>query len=46
VYTYYEFARPIAERMTDEEWKEMVYSSGRTAIGGFEPNWVAGLRAE
>jgi hypothetical protein len=46
VYTYYEFSRPIAGRMTDEEWKEMVYSSERAAISGFEPRWAVGLRAE
>jgi hypothetical protein len=37
VYTYYEFPVPIAERMTDEDWRAMI-ESGKTPAA---PEWTS-----
>ncbi|HTY38380.1 MAG TPA: DUF3160 domain-containing protein, partial [Bacteroidota bacterium] len=44
MYAQYEFTRPISERMTDEEWKAMVYSQPRESINVLESEWSKSLR--
>jgi hypothetical protein len=36
VFSYYEFKQPMAERLTDEKWKEMLKSGNYPAA----PEWV------
>jgi hypothetical protein len=45
VYSYYEFARPLSlGRMTDEEWKEIVYDGSRAEeLEKFRPDWYGEL---
>ena len=38
VLSYYEFTAPMAGRMTDDQWREMVASGGAT-----RPWWIRGL---
>lgn len=47
-YSFYEFARPLsAGRMTDEEWKKLVYDKGRQAeLEKLMPEWSRGLFVE
>jgi hypothetical protein len=44
VYSYYEFSRPIAQRMTDEQWKSLIYPSINAGVPAMEPGWVASMR--
>ena len=44
VYSYYEFSRPISQRMTDEEWKALVYGNNEPTLQSFEPHWISSLR--
>jgi hypothetical protein len=46
VYSYYEFTRPISQRMTDDEWKELVYKGDVSTLKSCEPNWVSSLRTK
>jgi hypothetical protein len=46
VYSYYEFSRPIEKRMTDDEWKAMIYPEVQREVKGWEPTWVASLRTQ
>jgi hypothetical protein len=45
VYSYYEFERPLSEgRMTDEEWKKIVYDESRAKeLEKFRPAWYGEL---
>jgi hypothetical protein len=45
VYSVYEFAQPMANRLTDEEWKGMVYAKNRRPLESKEPAWARGLRS-
>lgn len=44
VYRYYEFTQPLDRRMTDEEWKAMIYPVTKPEIKKREPEWVGQLR--
>jgi hypothetical protein len=44
VYTYYEFTKPMAHRMTDEEWKSLIYPKPKPEVRSWEPEWIASLR--
>lgn len=46
VYSYYEFSRPISERMTDDEWKALVYGGDQRTLQSFEPKWIPSLRIQ
>ncbi|MDL2263979.1 DUF3160 domain-containing protein [Synergistaceae bacterium OttesenSCG-928-I11] len=40
VFSYYEFERPMSERMTDEEWKAIVYAPDRAdELERLRPGW-------
>jgi hypothetical protein len=41
-FSYYEFEKPIGERMTDETWKTLVYSPGAD-LEAFKPFWSRAL---
>ena len=45
VYSYYEFERPLSEgRMTDEEWKKIVYDPARAEeLEKYRPAWYGEL---
>ena len=43
VFSYYEFTQPMDRRMTDDEWKEMIYTRNPT-IREKEPEWAKQLR--
>ena len=45
VYSVYEFAQPLSKRLTDEEWKGMVYAKNRKPLESKEPAWARGLRS-
>jgi hypothetical protein len=45
VYSVYEFAQPISNRLTDEQWKGMVYAKNRRLLESKEPAWARGLRS-
>jgi hypothetical protein len=45
VYSVYEFAQPIRNRLTDEKWKGMVYAKNRRPLESKEPAWARGLRS-
>jgi hypothetical protein len=45
VYSVYEFAQPLTNRLTDEKWKEMVYAKNRKPLESKEPAWARGLRS-
>jgi hypothetical protein len=45
VYSVYEFAQPMNNRLTDEQWKSMVYAKDRRAVESKEPAWARGLRS-
>jgi hypothetical protein len=45
VYSVYEFAQPISNRLTDEQWKGMVYAKNRRPLESKEPAWARGLRS-
>lgn len=42
VYSYYEFVRPISDgRMTDAEWRGLVYDEARTSeLEALRPDWI------
>jgi hypothetical protein len=42
IFSYYEFSQPMDNRMTDEEWQNLVY--GGHNISDKEPRWVNDLR--
>jgi hypothetical protein len=42
VFSYYEFDKPMSERMTDEEWKKIVYGPA-PELGGYLPFWAKGI---
>jgi hypothetical protein len=50
IYSYYEFTQPIGKRMTDDEWKELVYPSEAAKgpredrVASREPGWIRELR--
>ena len=48
VYSYYEFAHPLSEgRMTDDEWREIVYDKARSAdLEQLHPHWYGALEAD
>ncbi len=40
VFSYYEFAQPMTKRMTDEDWRAIVYDPARAdELEGFRPSW-------
>jgi hypothetical protein len=40
VFSYYEFEKPMTERMTDEEWRAMVYDPSRAEeLESLRPDW-------
>ncbi len=45
VYSVYEFAQPVSNRLTDEQWKGMVYAKNRRPLESKEPDWARGLRS-
>ncbi len=45
VYSVYEFSQPLGNRLTDEQWKEMVYGKERKGLESKEPAWARGLRS-
>lgn len=45
VYSVYEFSRPLSDRLTDEQWKAMVYTKNRKPLESKEPDWARGLRS-
>jgi hypothetical protein len=45
VFSYYEFEKPTAERMTDEEWKKIVYDPARAEeLESLRPDWYGEFR--
>jgi len=45
VYSVYEFTAPISNRLTDEQWKGIVYAANRKPLESREPDWARGLRS-
>ena len=45
VYSVYEFSAPISDRLTDEQWRGMVYAASRKHLAPREPEWARGLRS-
>jgi hypothetical protein len=45
VYSVYEFTQPMNNRLTDEQWKSMVYAKDRRPVESKEPAWARGLRS-
>ncbi|HTY58553.1 MAG TPA: DUF3160 domain-containing protein, partial [Bacteroidota bacterium] len=45
VYSDYEFSQPMSNRLTDEQWKAMVYAKDRRPVLSKEPAWAKGLRS-
>jgi Protein of unknown function (DUF3160). len=41
-YSYYEFGRPMGNRMTDEEWKKIAYEPN-AKLDDFLPFWASGV---
>jgi hypothetical protein len=41
-FSYFEFAQPIGERMTDEAWKKIVYDPA-AKLEGYRPFWAKGI---
>jgi hypothetical protein len=40
VFSYYEFEKPASERMTDEDWKALVYDESRAdELESLRPDW-------
>ena len=40
VFSYYEFERPMSDRMTDEEWRAIVYDPDRAdELEKYRPGW-------
>jgi hypothetical protein len=44
IFSYYEFSQPMDNRMTDEEWQNLVYGYGGRELSEKEPSWVKDLR--
>ena len=44
VYSYYEFTKPLSERMTDDEWKGLIYAEKGGPPESYEPRWVRSMR--
>ena len=46
IFSYYEFPRSLGDgRMTDEEWKALVYNDGRSGeLKQYHPAWYEELR--
>lgn len=42
MFSYYEFERPAAQRLNDEQWKDMVYNK-KDAVDSFTPPWAKQL---
>jgi hypothetical protein len=45
VYSVYEFSEPITNRLTDEQWKGIVYAANRKPLAPREPDWARALRS-
>ena len=45
VYSVYEFAQPMSNRLTDAQWKGMVYAKDTKSLKSKEPAWARGLRS-
>jgi hypothetical protein len=45
VFSDYEFTQPMTNRLTDEQWREMVYARDRKPLESKEPAWARGLRS-
>ena len=46
VFSYYEFVRPMAERMTDDEWRNLVYNPKRASeLEKLRPTWYDEFKA-
>jgi hypothetical protein len=45
VYSVYEFAQPMSNRLTDQQWKGIVYAKNRKPLDSKEPAWARGLRS-
>jgi len=43
IFSYYEFPQPMDKRMTDQEWRVLVY--GGADLSDKEPDWISELRA-
>ena len=41
MYSYYEFTMPLSERLTDEEWREMINSEDRPQMPAWTSSFVA-----
>jgi hypothetical protein len=45
VFSYYEFEHPMSDRMTDDQWKEIVYDPTRAEeLEKFRPDWYGEFR--
>ena len=45
VFSYYEFERPMEKRMTDEEWRAIVYDAERAEeLEKYRPSWYVEFR--
>jgi hypothetical protein len=42
VFSYYEFAQPMGDRLTDEKWKQTVYAPDAN-LGKYQPFWSMGI---
>lgn len=42
VYDYYEFTKPLGERLTDQDWQAINYTTDKTKLPN-QPNWVKSL---
>ena len=45
VYSVYEFTQPVRNRLTDEQWRSVVYAKHRKGLESKEPAWARGLRS-
>jgi hypothetical protein len=46
VYSYYEFSLPVSQRMTDDDWKALVYGKDQHTVESYEPKWISSLRTK
>ena len=44
VYSFYEFQQPMNQRLTDDEWKAMIYPTVKPEVKSKEPEWIRDLR--
>jgi hypothetical protein len=43
-YSYYEFAHPMSDRLTDEKWKAFIYGNpSKQELEAKRPEWLRGL---